>query len=598
LRHDFNQPIMFSPANPHELLLGYQFLMSSTDGGRTWHKLGPDLTFPKGYVAPKPEAKKPEPKKEPTKAAATKNSIADEDADDQNLNPKDAMERAQEMMDDEQQGGVGGGAISSLSPSSINGGVIWAGMSRGTIKLTKDHGKNWDDVDISGNRRSIACVDSSHTDPATAYVVLANEAEPLVYRTKDFGKSWTKIVAGLPANEVTGSGGHVIRADTKKDGLLFLGTESSMYVSFDDGDHWQSLRLNLPNTSYRDMVIKDNDLVVGTYGRSFWILDDLSPLRQVASNLGSAYLFAPGDAVRARRNVSQDTPMPPEVPHSLNAPPGALIYYFLGVKPTSDVTLDVADGSGNPVRHYSSAPLPPLKEPLQPLPDFWKEVPKPLPAELGTNRMNWDLRYDNPPAFSHGYDISATPFLTPTSPQGPLVLPGTYTVTLTVDGRKFTQKVKVTNDPRSPASARDLSEQHEVQMTLYRSDVQAMAGIKALSQLRDKISELRKGKLSKEIDTALDVLNDKLSNLGKTPGSTSALPPSFNVIQGRTISYLAKIEFGDFAPAQPVRDAVTALAKDLETLTKAWAQLQEKDVKELNSRLEKAGLQTLPTAAI
>ena len=129
-----------------------------------------------------------------------------------------------------------------------------------------------------------------------------------------------------------------------------------MFVSFDDGDHWQSLRLNAPNTSYRDMVVKDNDLVVGTYGRSFWILDDISPLRQVASSLGKAYLFAPGNAVRARRNVNQDTPMPPEVPHSLNAPPGALIYYYLGSKPSSDITLDVTDSSGELIRHYSSTP--------------------------------------------------------------------------------------------------------------------------------------------------------------------------------------------------------------------------------------------------
>jgi len=383
------------------------------------------------------------------------------------------MERAFEAEDPALQGSPGSGSIASLSPSSLDGGVIWAGMSNGTIKLTRDHGKTWDDANIPTVKRSIVCIDSSHTDPASAYAVVSSNAEPIVYRTKDFGKTWTKIVRGLPTDEVTGSWANVIRADTKKDGLLFLGTESSVFVSFDDGSNWQSLRLNSPNTSYRDMVIKNNDLIVGTYGRSFWILDDLSPLRQVTADHGSAYLFEPGEAIRVRRNVSQDTPMPPEVPHSLNAPPGALIYYYLGVKPSSDVTLEVTDSAGKSVRHYSSVPLPQVKEALQPIPDFWKEIPKPLPTELGTNRMNWDLRYDNPPSNSHGYDISATPYLTPATPQGPLVIPGVYTVTLTVDGKKLVQKVTVKNDPRSPGSPDDVRRQHELQMALYDGDVQA-----------------------------------------------------------------------------------------------------------------------------
>jgi len=597
LRHDFNQPMVFSPVNPHELFLGYQFLMSSTDGGRTWHKLGSDLTYPKGYVAPKPEtkkapkkeAKKPTKKDPPTKKANEREpdkDLRDEDADEHNFDPKEAMERAQEMMDEEGQRSVGGGAISSLSPSSLDGGIIWAGMSNGTIKLTRDHGKNWDDANIPDVRRSIACIDSSHTDPASAYVVVSSNTEPVVYRTKDFGKTWTKIVSGLPTDEVTGSWANVIRADTKKDGLLFLGTESSVYVSFDDGNRWQSLRLNAPNTSYRDMLVKGNDLVVGTYGRSFWILDDMSPLRQVSPDIGAAYLFAPGEAVRVRRNVSQDTPMPPEVPHALNAPPGALIYYYLGAKPHSEMTLDVTDRDGKLIRHYSSAPLPPAKPDLQPIPDFWKEVPKPMPTEVGMNRMNWDLRYENPPANSHGYDISATPYLTPMTPQGPLVIPGVYTLTLTVDGKALTQNVTVKNDPRSPGSPSDLRQQHELQMALYEGDKQAMAGAKLLTDLKSKISELENSKLSKEIAKDLSDLSDKLDNLGKSA--------TFSRIQGQTISYLAKMEFGDLGPSQPVRDAVTAVVTDLKGLVKAWNDLQDKDLKLLNEKLQKDKLAPLP----
>lgn len=610
LTHDFNQPILFSPTNPHELFLGYQFVMSSTDGGKTWHKISPDLSHPKGWQPPKPEtAKKADKKAKPAAAAKKSNEkepdldADDGDAFDQNIDPKDAMERAQEEMDEGMQRGGGGGAVSSLSPSSIDGGIIWAGVSNGNIKLTKDHGKNWDDVNIPDSHRSIACIDASHTDPASAYVVVSSNADPLVYRTKDFGKTWTKIVKGLPTGEPTGSWANVIRADTKRDGLLYLGTESSMYVSFDDGDDWQSLKLNSPNTSYRDIVVKDDDLVVGTYGRSFWILDDISPLRQMAANLGSVHLFQPGDAIRVRRNVNQDTPMPPEVPHALNAPPGALVYYYLGSKPSSDITLDVTDSAGRLVRHYSSAPIPPPTTDLQPIPDFWKEVPKPMPTAVGTNRINWDLRYDDPPTFSRGYDISATPYLTPASPQGPLVLPGVYTLTLTVDGQKSSQQVTVKNDPRSPGSMSDLRDQHKLQMELYDGDVQAMATIKEIGELKAKIADLREKKPPKEVSDALDKLSDKLDGLGAPNGrprtfgfnfgGPSASRPTLGNFQSESISYLGKMEFGDIAPSQPVRSGVEELMKGYDRLMTTWKEIQTKDIPALNATLAKDALPTL-----
>ncbi|HWD41240.1 MAG TPA: hypothetical protein VG944_20515 [Fimbriimonas sp.] len=605
LVHDFNQPIMFSPTNPHELFLGYQYLMSSTDGGKTWHKLSPDLSFPKGYVPPKPEEKKDEKKAPAVKKANEREPDVDgddDDEDDAHINPKDAMEREQELMYEGLQRRGGAGVISSLSPSSVNGKIIWAGVSNGNIKLTRDHGENWDDVNIPDSKKAIQCIDASHTDPASAYVVVSSNAEPLVYRTKDYGQHWTKIVTGLPAGEATGSWANVIRADTKKDGLLFLGTESSMYVSFDDGDHWQSLKLNSPNTSYRDMQVKNDDLIVGTYGRSFWILDDISPLRQVTAKLGNAYLFASGDAIRARRNVNQDTPMPPEVPHALNAPPGAIIYYYLGSKPSSDITLDVTDKDGNQIRHYSSAPIPaPDKPDLQPIPDFWKEVPRPMPAEVGCNRINWDLRYENPPSFSHGYDISATPYLTPPTPWGPLVPPGVYSLTLTVDGQKYTQKLTVKNDPRSPGSAQDVRDQHKLQMDLYQGDVQAMAGIKYVEELKKEIADLQKSKLSKDVSDAIDGLNKKLDALGASGNrgrgfgfrNGGASNPTLSSIQGECINYMNKMEFGDIAPSQPVREAVGGIVKDLEALNKSLKEVQGKDVPALNTLLEKNGLAKL-----
>ena len=357
LRKVGNQPMLWSPTNPRELFVGFQYLMSTTDGGMHWKMLSPDLGYPKGEVPP----------------------------------PRTAGRGGRGA-----RGGGGapaappGGSIESISPSSVSGGTIWVGTNNGLIKLTKDHGATWTDVTIpdlpNPTRADISAIDASHSDAATAYVAIdyhtTGDYTPYFYRTHDYGKTWTKIVTGMRTDQPSGSFARVIRNDTKRAGLLFAGTESSVYVSFNDGDDWQSLMLNLPNTSYRDMVIKDNDLVVGTYGRSFWILDDFSPLRQITPAIASepAHLFKPGDAIRVRRNVNGDTPFPPEVPHAENPPLGVIIYYWLGAMPSGNVTLEVSDASGRVIRHMSSAAITPTNEPLHPVPDFWIEVPRPMPV--------------------------------------------------------------------------------------------------------------------------------------------------------------------------------------------------------------------------
>ena len=313
LRRSGNQLLEWSATNPHELLAGYQCLMSTIDGGVHWKRLSPDLGNRKGETPP------------PT----------------------------------------GGGTITGFSTSSVAPGVIWAGTSNGLIKLTKDHGVAWEDVTMANPLPAgtqVSTIDASHQDPATAYVSMDAHAigdmTPYIYRTHDYGKTWTQISNGLATNQPHGSFVRVVRTDTKRSGLLFAGTESSVYVSLDDGDNWQSLMLNLPTTAFRDMVIKDNDLVVGTYGRSVWILDDFSPLRQITAAVAAepAHLFKPADAYRVRRNINAGTPFPPEIPHGDNPPLGAIIYYHLGSKPTGYITLDISDKAGRVVRHMSSAP--------------------------------------------------------------------------------------------------------------------------------------------------------------------------------------------------------------------------------------------------
>jgi len=587
LRKVGNQPMAWSAPNPRELMLGFQYLMSTTDGGAHWKKLSPDLGYPKGVTPP----------------------------------PRSAVPAGR-------AGGAGapgapapGGSIESFSTSGVAPGVIWVGTNNGLIKVTKDHGVTWTDVTIPGlpnpTRADISAIDASHHDAGEAYVAIdyhtVGEYTPFFYRTKDYGKTWVKIVNGMATDQPSGSFARVIRADTKKAGLLFAGTESSMYVSFDDGDDWQSLMLNLPNTSYRDIAIKDNDLVVGTYGRSFWILDDMSPLRQMTPAIASekVHFFKPGDAIRVRRDINGDTPFPPEVPHGENPPPGALLYYWLGSKPAGEITLDVSDATGKLVRRLSSAPVPPIPDSLQAIPEFWKEVVRPMPTAVGTNRINWDLRYDNPPTFTHNYAqvMGAVPHATPWSPEGPLALPGVYTFKLTVDGKSYTQSVTVKNDPRSPATAAELAAQHDLLMKLYDGSKEAWDGYQQVTAMRAAVSALSSSNPPAEVAGAVTAFTAKLAAVGGSAGAggrggggrgaTAAGPPpapNFATLNGVMNRQLEALDYGDQAPTEPMLKAWSWACADLRTAVAAWKNINAVDVPLFNGVLTKSGLQPLKAA--
>ncbi len=624
LRKVGNQPIAFSPTNPKELLAGFQYLMATTDGGMHWKKLSPDLGYPKGVTPPKPGTQAA-----PRPGGGSVSRIDDDDDDMQDGSKEWKDDEERELL--EQGGQGGGGSIESFSASSVNGNVIWVGTNNGLIKVTKDHGKTWEDVTIPGlpnpTRADISAVDASHTDPATAYVAIdfhsSGDYTPWFYRTKDYGKTWTKIVKGLPTDLASGSFARVIRADTKQAGLVFAGTESFCYVSFNDGDDWQSLALNQPNTSYRDMVVKDNDLVVGTYGRGFWVLDDISPLRELAAlaqqtkpgtsskpvqlgamQLVGARLFKPGDAVRVRRNVNADTPFPPEVPHAVNPPVGALIYYYLGSAPSGKVSIEISDSSGKVVRHMSSDPIPALNEPPPPIPDFWVETPQPMPAMAGMHRINWNLRCDNPPAFSHSYEINANPGGTPISPEGPLVAPGVYTVALTVDGRTYKQTVTVRNDPRSPASASDLRAQSELQMKLYDCVKEAWDGYQQVAAMRAAVADAQKTNPAPELEEAAKSFDDKLAAIGGTGGGGRRFGggggsiATFASLVGSLQRQLGVLDSGDMAPNEPMRNTCAAACKELETVSANWTALNNKELAAFNTVLAKFNLKPISAATV
>ena len=410
-------------------------------------------------------------------------------------------------------------------------------------------------------------------------------------------------MTGLPVGQASGSFARVIRADTKKAGLLFAGTESGMYVSFDDGDHWQSLMLNLPVTSYRDLTIHGNDLIAGTYGRGIWILDDYAVLRQLTPALSSepAHLFKPGDAIRVRRNVNSDTPFPPEVPHALNPPDGVVFYYSLSSKPAGDITVEVLDASGHVVRHLSSAPVKPVPDAEHPPePNFWLATPEPLPTNVGMNRANWDLRYDAPPAFQHTFEINANPEQTPASPEGPLAPPGVYTLVLTVNGAHYRQAVTVHNDPRSPATTAALAAQHALLMKLDADVRAAWDDFRQVATLRTAVKQV--GGKPSAVTAAADAYIAKLDSVagdaengrgfrrrgGPTP------PPTFMRMNGEFVQQLEAQDNADMAPTGSMLAAESSACKDLATAQATWTRISTSDLVAFNAILTQNGLSALP----
>jgi photosystem II stability/assembly factor-like uncharacterized protein len=573
LRVTQSQPLVWMPGNRHELLTGFQFLMSTTDGGAHWTKLSPDVTLPNGA---------------------------------------DSAQRASAR-----------NAIESISASTVAPGTIWVATNNGRIEVTRDHGKSWSDASIAGipipARAEVLTIDASHHDAGTAYAAVdyhrAGNYMPYLYRTHDFGKTWTKIVTDLPTDQPSGSFARVIRADTKMKGLLFAGTESAMYVSFDDGDHWQSLALNLPVTSYRDIAIKGNDLVVGTYGRGIWILDDYSELRQLTPAVAAepAHLFKPGDAVRVRRNVNSDTPFPPEVPHALNPPDGVVIDYWLARQPTEAITLDVTDAGGNPVRHYSSTAAAPVPEAARPPhPNFWLAPPVQLPAEAGENRMSWDLRYDAPPAFTHSFEINANPGLTPPSPEGPLALPGVYTVKLTAGGRSYAQTATVRNDPRSPANAAALVAQHALLMKLADGLKAAWSGYQQVAAVRASIegpagTRSADGALPAELTAAGSAFGAQLDTVGGLDAARAVRsraggtpPPNFRGVSNALVAQLNAQDSGDMAPTPAALAAYAKTCGELAIVAERWRQVVGRELVTFNAVRRRHGVREVvgPTAAV
>jgi len=406
-------PLIFAYKDPHVLYLGTQMVLKTTDGGKTWEAISPDLSR-ETYDPPSSTSAYP-----------------------------DAAKRQSTRR----------GVVYSIGPSHLDVNVIWAGTDDGLVHVTRDGGKTWKNVTPQGLPAwsKIAQIDTSHFDDDTAYIAVnrlrLDDLKPHIYRTHDGGSTWTEIARGLPESPV-----NTVREDPVRKGLLFAGSELNVSVSFNDGDDWQPLRLNMPATSIRDLVIHDDDLVIGTHGRSFWILDDISPLRQLSAQVTSAeaHLFAPRPTIRFPRDTNTDTPLPPEEPAGQNPPDGAILYYYLKSAPKPPITLEILDAAGKVVRSFSSADRPQPPEPNLNVPLYWLRPFQPLRADPGMHRFVWDLTAPAAPRAGRGGGeppISAIYGNTPTheSPKQPV---GNYTVRLTVDGQVYTQMLTVKPDPR------------------------------------------------------------------------------------------------------------------------------------------------------
>ncbi|MBS1858626.1 MAG: glycoside hydrolase [Acidobacteria bacterium] len=407
-------PLLFSEVDPHVLYLGAQVVLKTTDGGENWEAISPDLSR-ESYPLPA--------------------SVA--------AYPEDAKKQATRR-----------GVVYSIAPSRLNVNVLWAGTDDGLIHVTRDGGKTWKNVTPAGVTpwSKIAQLDASHFDDDTVYAAVnrlrVDDMKPHIWRTHDGGATWKETVRGLPDGPV-----NAVREDPLRKGLLFAATELAVYVSFNDGDDWHPLRLNMPATSIRDLVVHDGDLVVGTHGRGFWILDDISPLRQLTREIaaGSAYFFAPRPVYRFDRNTNTDTPLPPEEPAGKNPPDGAVLYYWLPRDARAPVTLEILDSTGKVLRRYSSADKPEPPSPTLNVPTYWIRPFQPLPANAGMHRFVWDLHAAETAGgrrrFGGEYPISAIYMDTPGA-QGEWMPPGTYRARLTVDGRAMEREIVVRPDPR------------------------------------------------------------------------------------------------------------------------------------------------------
>jgi photosystem II stability/assembly factor-like uncharacterized protein len=542
-RYTWETPLVRSPHDPKTMYLGTQFVMRTTDNGESWQEMSPDLT-------------------------AKTNPPAPADL----------------------------GVLQYIAPSAAGAGVIWVGTSNGLVQLTRDNGATWSNVTPSAMpaNSNIILIEASPTNANNAYVIseARNDSHPYIFRTRDAGKTWSSIVNGLPANAIA----RVVREDPLRKGLLYGGTESGIYISYDDGEHWQSLQLNLPTVSVRDLDVHGDDLIAATYGRSLWILDDIQPLRQIGTETADVVLFKPGAVVRTHWDVHPDTPIPNETAHGDNPPDGAIIDYYLKSAP-KNIALEIRDAGGNVVRRFSDKAEPRDPRPKN-VPEWWFEPSTALTTKPGLNRFGWNLQWPHPDALTFGFRGNPLDYIeytlpdhavvgnTPVNqPPGPFVMPGTYEVVLTVDGKTYRHPLVVTMDPRVKTSASDLQAQLTLALAIDSWMNVTFTSYHDLSSLGGAITERQRtlgaGSEMKQVNDALSALKAELPKIAE--GTADA--PGLGAINRDLARYVQMIQSGDSRPAKSASDSAVLLCRALADDLQRWRQINETRIPEINRML-------------
>jgi photosystem II stability/assembly factor-like uncharacterized protein len=554
-RDPWTPVLLFSPADAATLYLGTQYVMKTVDGGLHWETISPDLTGAK---------QRPEDKKAGTTTIVN------------------AKER-------------GYGVVFTIAPSALNPDLIWAGSDTGLIHLTRDGGKTWKEVTPPGlsDWSKISLIEASHFDPAVAYAAVdrsrLEDQTPYIYRTRDYGATWKPITNGIAAPAFL----RAVREDAQRKGLLFAGTELGVYVSFDDGDHWQSLQLNLPVSSVRDLAIHGDDLVVATHGRSFWVMDDITPLRQAleAGKTNGAWLYHPAAAFRIDNDSFPGTPLPPEEPTAENPPSGAVIDYFLK-RAASDVKLEIFDAQQNLVREFSSedhSSESPGSEKHQPLPvaERWFPKPEVIEKNPGMHRFVWNLAWGSAGGPSVDEEAEYR------NPSGPKAAPGIYLVRLTVDGRTQSQPLEVIMDPRSPATREILEQQLQLGRKIFAEVQEGRRALAEISLVQKQLADVQQklGEQDSAVKAALAEAQAEIGRIVSNKGiaqnaQAGGLQEAFT---GLT-SALRAVENGDRAVPSQVIAVYDESSARMKARMAEWATFKQTKLPPLNQKLREGKL--------
>ncbi len=560
-RRTWTLPLVFSEADPHALYFSDQFLFRTLDGGNSWDQISPDLTREDPGVTP-------------------------------NLDEATAADAPVEKRR---------GVIYTIAPSPIaeHADLIWIGTDDGYIQKTIDGGKTWENVtpqELTAWSK-VVMMQASHFEADEAYAAVdrhrLEDNDPYIYRTRDGGKTWQRVTKGLPAGVYM----QTVKEDPERKGLLFAGTELGVFVSFNDGDDWQLLQLNLPPVSMRDLAIHGDDLIVATHGRGFWVLDDITALRQINGKVAQseAFLFQPAEAVRMHAGTDYGSPMPRDEALAENPPVGAMIDYYLKSPASGPVLIEILDARGQVIRRYSSEDKAPAVKPeTLDFPAFWRPAPKPLPASAGMHRWIWDLHYTAVPGSTH---LVGDEFVV--APRGVTALPGTYTVKLTVSGQSYNQPLTLKMDPRINTSAAELQKQFDAATEVSRRQAEISEAQRGMNQLLSQARKLHSQVHDNaSLVSSLDALVTKAEDVAGAPPAHFGMIPSKPTIEHADLETLSRklakifsaINDGDAAPTEDAMKAFSTAKTDLLAVMAKWNALTTKNLPEVNDQLKKAGL--------